>query len=270
MQLLRCSFTRCHLLALCLALALSACATLEPLSGVNDSNAAVPPLSGAGEVIEIGRFTSKRVGAPLPAYWKPYIIHPSKPLTQYSVVNTDCGAALQAVANASASGLYRTTRVDVQQHPLLAWRWRVDNDVEGADKRSASREDSPARLILTFHGDPANLDVGARAKLRLIRAITGRDLPYATLMYVWSNNEPVETILPNPHTDRIQMIVVSRGAETIGRWQVFERNVLEDFRRAFGEDPGQVLTVGVMSDADNTGDDAHALYGDIAFMKSAQ
>jgi hypothetical protein len=63
---------------------------------------------------------------------------------------------------------------------------------------------------------------------------------------------------------------VSQGADTIGRWQVFERNVLEDFRRAFGEDPGQVLTVGVMSDADNTGDDAHALYGDIAFMKSAQ
>ena len=35
-------------------------------------------------------------------------------------------------------------------------------------------------------------------------ALTGREAPYAMLMYVVSNDLPVGTLLPNPHTDRIQ------------------------------------------------------------------
>ena len=51
-----------------------------------------------------------------------------------------------------------------------------------------------------------------------------------------------------------------------GRWSSFRRNVLEDYRLAFGEEPGRIESVGVMTDADNTQSRARAVYGDITFV----
>lgn len=41
----------------------------------------------------------------------------------------------------------------------------------------------------------------------------------------------------------------------------------DDFRAAFGEDPGQVTGVAVATDTDNTGESATAFYGDIRFTQ---
>jgi hypothetical protein len=43
------------------------------------------------------------------------------------------------------------------------------------------------------------------------------------------------------------------------------RNVVEDFRKAFGEEPGLMTDVGIMTDTDNTGETVDAWYGDIRF-----
>jgi len=222
----------------------------------------------AGPVVEIGRFSRRMQGAALPPGWRPYILLPSKPRTAYALIDTGHGVALEAKAEASASGLYRQVRIDPKHFPIAEWRWRVDDDVAGADSRVASREDSPARLVIAFHGDPKSLDVGTRIQMRIAKSLSGRELPYATLMYVWSRTLPEDTLIANPHTDRIQMIVVASGEETLGRWTSFRRNVLEDYRRAFGEEPVDIESVGVMTDADNTGDNAHAHYGDIWFMRA--
>ncbi len=221
----------------------------------------------SGEVVEVGRFSQKIARSPLPEYWRPYIVLPSKPLTQYSLVNTSEGVALGAHAEASASGLYRSIRINPETHPFVSWRWRVEGLIPGADKRRANAEDSPARLLIAFHGDPAKLDFVERGKMRMARALSGQEVPYATLMYVVSNDLPVGTLLPNPHTDRIQMVVVASGESQVGQWIDFRRNVIEDYRRAFGEEPWDIVSVGVMTDADNTGKSARCHYGDISFLK---
>lgn len=252
----------------------SVCAALAGCAGPGRWQPPEAALDEAGPVIEVGRFsrrmypTGMQQEVALPPGWKPYIILPSKPRTEYALVDTGQGVALEAKAAASASGLYRDVKIDLRRHPWVEWRWKVDDAVAGADKSIASREDSPARLVITFHGDPQNLDVGTRAKMRLIKAISGRELPYATLMYVWSEKHPPGTVIPNPHTDRIQMIVAGGGPQSIGRWESFRRNVIEDYKKAFDEDAWEVISVGVMTDADNTGDDAHAHYGDIWFMRA--
>lgn len=224
-------------------------------------------LREAGDTVEIGRFSQKAARSPLPEYWKPYIILPSKPLTRYSLVDTGQGVALEADARASASGLYRSIRINPGTHPTVSWRWKVSALIPGADKRVAHAEDSPARLMIAFHGDPSKLDVVERGKMRMARALSGREVPYATLMYVASNNLPVGTVLPNPHTERIQMVVVASGEGQVGQWIDFRRNVLEDYRRAFGEEPWDIVSVGVMTDADNTGKSARCHYGDISFLR---
>ncbi len=250
--------------------ALGAVAILASLAGCAPAPVAPgrPPEAPAahGSVVEVGRFSRKVARTPLPDYWQPYIILPSKPLTQYSLVDTGEGVALEANAEASASGLFRRIRIDPQRHPTVSWRWQVKNLIPGADKRLAHAEDSPARLVISFHGDPQNLDVVERGKMRLAKAISGREIPYATLMYVVSNMLPVGTLLPNPHTDRIQMLVVDSGEGQVGQWRNFRRDVRADYRRAFDEEPGEIVSVGVMTDADNTGQAARCHYGDISFL----
>lgn len=45
-----------------------------------------------------------------------------------------------------------------------------------------------------------------------------------------------------------------------------ERNVAEDFRRAFGEEPGPITRIGIMTDTDNTASETVAWYGDMEFL----
>jgi hypothetical protein len=85
------------------------------------------------------------------------------------------------------------------------------------------------------------------------------------LIYVWSRDIAVDAVVPNPLIDRILMLVVQSGADGLGTWLTFRRNVLEDYRRAFGEEPDDIVAVGVLSNSDNSQQSVHALYGDITF-----
>jgi len=100
--------------------------------------------------------------------------------------------------------------------------------------------------------------------MNLASAAYGRDLPYATLMYIWATDAPVGTVIPNPHTKRIQMIVVSSGKGGAGQWQSLKRNVREDYKKVFGEEPSPLKSITAFTDADNTGTKVEAWYGDIA------
>ena len=72
------------------------------------------------------------------------------------------------------------------------------------------------------------------------------------------------TIVPNPYTDRVRMIVVESGAARLRQWLAYERDIVADYRQAFGEEPPPISGVAVMTDADNTGEEVVAYYGDIA------
>ena len=65
------------------------------------------------------------------------------------------------------------------------------------------------------------------------------------------------------------MIVVESGPERLNQWVSEERNVYEDYKKAFGEEPSLISGVAIMTDTDNTGESATAYYGDIMFMKAA-
>jgi Protein of unknown function (DUF3047) len=258
--------------ALAAMLALPGCAALRTPSdeeGLLGSTALVERLEReTGPRIEVARFSQGQPGGALPAGWRPWIILPGKRMTEYRLVRVDGRVALEADAERAASGLVRVLRVDPHSHPILQWDWRVPALVAGADPRVATREDAAARLIVSFHGDLENLDFAERAQLRFAKALSGQALPYATLMYIWANDLPLETVLRNPHTARVRMIVVGSGTRDLGKWVQLRRNLLEDYRRAFGEDPWDVVAIGVMTDADNTRGRARAYYGDIELSEA--
>jgi hypothetical protein len=122
--------------------------------------------------------------------------------------------------------------------------------------------------VFEFEGDKKKLPFSDRAALALAESVSGREAPYAQLMYIWSNTAPVGTVIPNPRTGRVQMVVASSGSAGVGAWQSLSRNLRDDYKKAYGEEPGKLLAYGVLTDTDNTGESVEAWYGDIVFKRA--
>jgi len=186
--------------------------------------------------------------------------------TVYTMVDDDGTTVLHAKAVGAASGLSQFTVFDIRNAPIVEWRWRVSGLIDGADNHAAATEDSPARVLLAFDGDKSRLPFVDRSLFFLAEKLSGREQPYALLQYIWVNQGPVGAVIPNPYTKRVRMIVVASGPAGVGRWQAYRRNVVEDFRHAFGEEPGLLTAIGVLTDTDNTGGSVEAWYGDIRLL----
>jgi hypothetical protein len=211
-------------------------------------------------------FSAAEPGTQLPKGWIPLTFGGSKDPTQYRFITEDGKTVLHAHAEAAASGLLYPMTSDIRTAPMLQWRWKVSALIPDADNRVASKEDSPARITLGFDGDKSKLTFREKTASAIARTGTGRELPYAEIVYIWSNKAAVGTIIPNPHTKRVQMIVAISGEERVGQWVTLARNVYDDYKRVFGEEPGPLTDVGVLTDTDNTGATVDAWYGDIRFM----
>jgi hypothetical protein len=109
-----------------------------------------------------------------------------------------------------------------------------------------------------------------RLQFDLVQTLTGEAPPFATLMYVWDANAAPETVIISARSDRIRKIVVGSGKQGLGSWQRLRRDVRADFQKAFGEAPGTLTSMAMMTDGDNTGSRAEACYGSILLLDSAQ
>jgi hypothetical protein len=188
---------------------------------------------------------------------------PGKRPTAYRWELKEGRRALAAHAERSASMWRR--RVDRAPSEIgeVELSWWVDHLIAEADLSSAEHADSPARVLFGFDGDRSRLSPRARMMFELAHALTGEEPPYATLMYVWDNRAPVDSVVINPRTDRVRKLVLDSGPTHLGRWRDHRRDLALDFRRAFGEAPGALRSVAVMTDADNTGSVARAWFGPI-------
>ncbi len=171
--------------------------------------------------------------------------------------------ALKADARSSASMLRTPVRVEADALGQLGFSWMVPALIAGADMGARDLDDSPVRLILAFEGDRSQFSAKNAMLNELTRLVTGEEMPYATLMYVWCNQRPVGSVIHNPRTDRIRKIVVESGPKGLMQWRNYERDIRADFVHAFGEPPGALVAIGLMTDSDNTHSKTVAWYGPI-------
>jgi len=212
---------------------------------------------------DIPRFSAAKGDGP-PAGWEHVPLASYKAVTEYSTTAADGQTVLRAVAHSSASLLATRVDFDPNRYPILSWRWKIARNVAGADSHERKREDAPARVMVSFTGDSRKLSLKERATASAAEAISGQALPYAELMYIWGNKVAVDSVTPSLLTTRIRMIAVGSDEAGVGEWQSYTRNLVDDYKRVFGEDPGNVVAIKVMTDTDNTGGEAEALYGDIS------
>ena len=131
----------------------------------------------------------------------------------------------------------------LKQHPRLGWRWRANELPAGA--REDDVNDTGGAVYVTF---PRKDWLGRPHSIK----------------YTYSSTLPIgRSVDSGP----VKIIVASTGADGYGDWVTVKRNVVEDYRRLFGDDPpDEPFSITLWSDSDNTGAKAEVDFDDIRLL----
>ena len=200
--------------------------------------------------------------APSASAWQ-HRTFPGKTPNQFAYLKLDGRTAMGVKSSSAASMLRHVVSMEPAQLDALRFSWKVPALIADADMALRDKDDSPVRLVLAFDGDRSKLSTRDRMLSELAYAVTGEDMPYATLMYVWCNTREPGSVILSPRTDRIRKLVLESGPKRLNRWLDYERDIRADYRKVFGEEPGRLIAVGIMTDTDNTKSTAQAWYGPV-------
>lgn len=219
---------------------------------------------------QVTPFSGATPGGPFPGGWHMEGATKFRKPSTYRLVDNGGTTVVEGTADASASGLVEFLHIDPHERPILTWRWKITQPVEGADTTQRWGDDAPARVMLSFSGDVQSLPLSDRLWFNQVKLITGIEVPYATLEYVWGAGAPKETMVVNSYTPRIRTVLVENNPEPLNEWVTETRDVVEDFRRVFGEEPGSITAIAVYTDADATGARSQGYFGDLTFLTRSE
>lgn len=195
--------------------------------------------SGRNARVEVGLFSQINVDG-----WK---VKEFDGITSYYLTLVDGKRALAADSNQSASALYKKMTVDLSKTPILNWSWRKKLPINPGNELNKDGDDFVARIYVVKSGG----------------ILWWRTL---ALNYVWSYQHKKNQSWDNPFVGAKSKMLAQRDAtDPSDIWFVERRNVVLDFRQLFGRDIKEIDVVAIMTDSDNSGLSAVALYGDIFF-----
>ena len=173
--------------------------------------------------------------------------------SRYTIVGSNGGHALRAVATNSASAIVCRRPFDFRQTPRLRWRWQVEGVLRDGDVSRKSGDDVPLRIYVFFDYQPGQ-SVSARERwsYELARRLRGEYPPDSALNYIWANRTWELRVFPSVYTKRSMLVVADAGARHVGTWREHDVDVLADYRAAFGRAPLGTGRIAIMSDTDNT------------------
>jgi hypothetical protein len=171
------------------------------------------------------------------------------PNFDFTVVQEGPKKVLHLLSRGDSSTITKEVKVDVKQTPILEWQWKAVTLPRGADARKKATDDQALQLYVVFERFPSML------RSRIIG-------------YIWDSSAPEGTIVRSEKSGLITYVVVRSGTRDLGKWLTESRNVLEDYRRIYGEEPGEpARAVSIATDSDDTASGAEGYIGEILFRK---
>jgi hypothetical protein len=222
--------------------------------------------SALAEELMIGHFSIRDPARGLPSEWEPLVFPMVDRHTHYFLVRDQSQTVIQADSHAAASGLIRRADIDPGQYSVIQWRWKIAHVLEKGDETRKQGDDYAARIYVAFAFDEQGASWWQRLRHKSASLVAGKELPGTALNYVWASRLPPGGILNNPYADETKMIVLQSGNARSGQWVTEQRDLVEDYRQAFGRKPPRIVGIGLMSDTDDTQETTTAYYGDIILL----
>lgn len=223
-------------------------------------------LSGEEEKIVLGDFSQQSKS--ISPSWDTLTFASIDEHTSYTLVNDQNVNVVKAESNESASGLTKVVQFNPKEYPYLSWRWKVNKAISDTDVTSKSGDDYAARIYVMFKYDIKDLPEDEQSRVNWYKFFNGVLPPLATINYIWGNKMEQGRIVSSPYTERVKMIILKNKKSLLQKWYVEERNIYEDYKKAFGEEPKDVISIAIMTDTDNTNSMAESYFGDIVVSKT--
>jgi hypothetical protein len=171
------------------------------------------------------------------------------PRYDFTVVSDSGQRVLRLRSDDDSSTISKEIKVDAKEYPVLEWRWKVVTLPPAGDARRKDTDDEAAQLYVTFPRFPT--------------AVRSR-----TLGYIWDTMAPAGSIFPSQKVGTVTFIVVRSGAADVNKWMAETRNVLEDYKRVYGEAPSEsVGAISISINSQNTHARAESYFGEILFRQ---
>lgn len=162
----------------------------------------------------------------------------------FAVVKDGEQHALHLKSADTSFSIQKEVKIDVKQYPELTWKWKVTKLPAGGDFRKSKTDDQAAQLFLAFTKTKA-------------------------IVYIWDTSAPQGLMQdgPAPPFMSIKVVVVRSGSADTGKWITETRNVYEDYKKLFGEEPPVVAGMRLQINSQHTETSAESYFADVAFKK---
>jgi len=184
----------------------------------------------------------------IPSDWKEQTW--GKPAYDLEIVSDNGQPVLHLRSKGDNSTISRDLRasVDLNETPILEWRWKVITLPAGGNACQKSTDDEAAQIYVAW--------------LRSPEAVRSR-----IIGYVWDSTAPAGTICKSQKTPTVTYVVVRSGSAELGKWITERRNVVEDFRKIYDEAPDKPTALSLGIDSDDTRSSADSFIGTTVFTR---
>ena len=155
---------------------------------------------------------------------------------------------LHLVSEESSFGVKKKLEFQIQDYPFLHWSWKVAQLPVGGDVRVKESDDQAAQVYIAFPKFPAMTNT------RLIG-------------YIWENEAPKDSVVTSPQWSKLKYIVLRDKTDKLSNWIRERRNVYEDYKMLFEEEPPKVGGVSLYINSQHTKSVAESYFDDIYFSK---
>jgi hypothetical protein len=172
------------------------------------------------------------------------------PRFDFEIVEDAGRKVLHEKSEGDSSSIHREIKgkVKLKETPILAWSWKIVALPKGADSRKAETDDQAGQIYVTWPRFP--------------EAVRSR-----IIGYIWDTSAPAGQTIKSQKTGTVTYVVVRSGPGELGRWLTESRNVREDFKRIYGEEPEDPSYLTIAIDSDDVKGTAEAFVGPILFRK---
>ena len=139
-------------------------------------------------------------------------------------------------------------KVQLKETPILEWTWKAVVLPAGGDSRKKEADDQAAQIYVTWPRFP--------------EAVRSR-----IIGYIWDTTAPAGSIVKSQKTGTVTYVVMRSGPAELGQWLTERRNVREDFKKIYGEEPDDPAIVSFGIDSDDTNSTAESYMAAILFKK---
>jgi len=145
-----------------------------------------------------------------------------------------------------AFGIKKEFSFDIRKYPYLTWRWKATRLPKGGDIRKRETDDQAGQIYVLFPRFPAMINT-------------------RSMGYIWDALTPVGTAGTSTAYSKMKYVVLQSGPDKLGQWAWETRNVFEDYKKYFQEDPPQAGGLLLYINTQHTQSSAEIYYGGIFF-----